>query len=124
MLAHATAMPTLPAHDLQRAISFYRDTLGLTLIRKTAGGVLFDCGNSHVFVYESSNAGTAKNTAMSFVVNDLQAEVDALRRKGVMFEEYDFPGLQTVNGIADLNGELSAWFIDPEGNTIAMSQWT
>jgi len=117
-------MPTLPAHDLQRAISFYRDTLGLTLIRKTAGGVLFDCGNSHVFVYESSNAGTDKNTAMSFVVNDLQAEVDALRRKGVMFEEYDFPGLQTVNGIADLNGELSAWFIDPEGNTIAMSQWT
>ena len=50
MLAHATAMPTLPAHDLQLAISFYRDTLGLTLKRMTAGGVLFDCGTSYVFV--------------------------------------------------------------------------
>jgi catechol 2,3-dioxygenase-like lactoylglutathione lyase family enzyme len=124
MLAHATAMPTLPAHELQRAIAFYRDTLGLTLIRMTAGGVLFECGDTHLFIYESSNAGTARNTAMSFVVDDLQVEVADLRRKGVIFEEYNFPGLKTVNGIADLDGELSAWFMDPEGNTIAVSQWT
>ena len=124
MLAHATAMPTLPAHDLQRAIRFYRDTLGLTLLRATAGSVLFECGGTHLFIYESGNAGTARNTAMAFVVRDLQGEVTALQRKGVRFEEYDFPGLKTVKGIADLEGEVSAWFIDSEGNTIAISQWT
>jgi catechol 2,3-dioxygenase-like lactoylglutathione lyase family enzyme len=124
MLAHATAMPTLPAHDLERAVAFYRDTLGLTPTRATAGGVLFAAGGGHFFLYETASAGTARNTAMSFVVDDLPAEVEALRRKGVTFEEYDFPGLKTVNGIAELEGELSAWFIDPEGNIIAVSQWT
>ncbi|MGH2654353.1 MAG: VOC family protein [Actinomycetota bacterium] len=45
-----------------------------------------------------------------------------LRAKGVTFEEYDMPGLKTVNGIAELGGEKGAWFKDPEGNILSVSQ--
>ncbi|NWF68966.1 MAG: VOC family protein [Chloroflexi bacterium] len=124
MLTKAAAMTTLPAHDLQRALAFYHDKLGLTPQRQLASGAVFQCGNGSFFLYETSSTGTARNTAMSFIVDDIESEVRALRKRGVVFEEYDFPGLKTVNGIADLGGELSAWFKDSEGNIIAVSQWT
>lgn len=124
MLAHATAMTTLPAHNLQRAVAFYQDKLGLVPQYQMQAGVIFQCGGSSFFLYETSSAGTARNTAMSFVVSNIDAEVAALRQRGIVFEEYDFPGLKTVNGIADLGGERSAWFKDSEGNILAVSQWS
>jgi catechol 2,3-dioxygenase-like lactoylglutathione lyase family enzyme len=123
MLQHAAAMATLPAHNLQRALAFYHDMLGLEPEQQMQAGSVFRCGDTQFFLYETSNAGTARNTAMAFVVEDIAHEVAALRAKGVVFEEYDYPGLRTVNGIADLGGELSAWFHDSEGNILAISQW-
>ena len=46
----------------------------------------------------------------------------ALREKGVVFLDYDFPGLKTVDGVAELEGERSAWFEDSEGNILALMQ--
>lgn len=124
MFANASTMTTLPAHDLQRALDFYHDRLGLSPEHLKAGGAVFRCGSTWFFVYQTASAGTARNTAMSFIVDDVERAVAALRQNGVVFEEYDFPGLKTINGIADLDGERSAWFIDSEGNIIAVSQWT
>ena len=53
-----------------------------------------------------------------FDVPDLEETMQDLRSRGVVFEEYDFPGLKTVNGIADMGGERSAWFKDPDGNIL------
>ena len=47
----------------------------------------------------------------------------ALRGKGVTFEDYDLPGLKTVNGIADLGDIRGAWFKDPEGNILSVVQF-
>ncbi len=124
MLTNATAMATLPAHDLGRAVAFYRDKLGLSPQRELAGGILYQCGGSWFFMYATPSAGTAQNTAMSFLVEDVEAEVARLKMAGVVFEEYDFPGLKTINSIADLGGERSAWFKDTEGNILSISQLT
>jgi hypothetical protein len=68
---------------------------------------------------------------MAFEVTDLQATVQALRERGVIFEEYDLPGLKTVDGIAKVPGnypskggvgELAAWFKDSEGNLLGIGQ--
>ncbi len=59
---------------------------------------------------------------MSFEVDDLGAMVTELRGRGVIFEEYDLPGLKTENGIAEAEGERRAWFKDTEGNILAMVQ--
>jgi len=124
MLTNATAMATLPAHDLGRAMAFYRDKLGLRPQREMGGGVLYQTDSSWFFLYETQFAGTAQNTAMSFLVEDVEATVMALKRAGVVFEEYDFPGLKTINSITDLGGERSAWFKDTEGNILSVSQLT
>jgi catechol 2,3-dioxygenase-like lactoylglutathione lyase family enzyme len=53
---------------------------------------------------------------------DVEAAVADLRAKGVTFEEYDLPGVKTVNGIAELGGTRGAWFKDPEGNILSVVQ--
>lgn len=73
-------------------------------------------------LYETSNVGTAQNTQMCFSTSDLDADVAEMRSRGVQFEEYDFPGLKTENGIAYVGTERSAWFKDSEGNTICVSE--
>jgi hypothetical protein len=55
-------------------------------------------------------------------VKDVEAAVADLRAKGVTFEEYDMPGLKTVDGIAGLGEERVAWFKDPEGNILSLAQ--
>ena len=59
-----------------------------------------------------------------FQVTDVEAEVRDLRAKGVAFEEYNLPGLKTVDGIADAGGMKAAWFKDSEGNIIGLAQMT
>jgi hypothetical protein len=67
---------------------------------------------------------------MGFEVTDLRAAVAVLRARGLVFEEYDLPGLKTVDGVAEIagnypskgRGELAAWFKDSEGNVLGMGQ--
>jgi catechol 2,3-dioxygenase-like lactoylglutathione lyase family enzyme len=76
-------------------------------------------------VYRSPHAGTAKNTCMRFEVDDIESTVGRLRERGVVFEEYDLPGLRTVNGIGQhQSGARGAWFTDPDGNILEISQGT
>ena len=58
---------------------------------------------------------------MNFVTADLDAEMSDLRSRGVTFEDYDFPGLKTENGVAEYDGSRGAWFKDSEGNILGPS---
>ena len=113
----------LPAADLKRAQSFYHDALGLDPDEIHAGTLVYHVGSGSVFeIYETSNAGTAKNTQMGWVTDDLEAEMGRLRERGVVFEDFDVPGMKTVNGVAADEEMKSAWFRDTEGNFICLSQ--
>jgi catechol 2,3-dioxygenase-like lactoylglutathione lyase family enzyme len=106
-----------------RARRFYEGTLGLTPKEEYAGGVIYECGNgSWVFMYPSPGAGTSKASTAFWAVDDVAAEVAELKARGVVFEEYDLPGIKTVNGIATAGGAKTAWFKDTEGNILAISQ--
>lgn len=123
MLSNAPVSAALPASDIQRAKKFYQETLGLEVMTDNEGGTTFKGGNSTYFlIYPSSFAGTNKATAAGWDVEDIEAEMNELRQKGVIFEEYDLPGIKTVNGIADFGGEKAAWFKDSEDNILALSQ--
>ena len=113
----------LPAADLKRAQSFYHDALGLDPDEIHEGTLVYHVGSGSVFeIYETSNAGTAKNTQMGWVTDDLEAEMGRLRERGVVFEDFDVPGMKTVNGVAADEEMKSAWFRDTEGNFICLSQ--
>jgi predicted enzyme related to lactoylglutathione lyase len=97
--------------------------LGLTPKEEYAGGVIYECGNSSwVFMYPSPGAGTSKASTAFWTVDDVEAEVAELKARGVVFEEYDMPGIKMVNSIATAGGAKTAWFKDSEGNILAVSQ--
>lgn len=122
MLSAAPMQAALPASDMERAKRFYRDTLGLTISREAEDAVHFESGGTKFFIYPTANAGQAPHTLAAWIVADLDAEMADLRGRGVTFEEYDVPGLKTVNGVAELVTMRGAWFKDSEGNILGVSQ--
>jgi catechol 2,3-dioxygenase-like lactoylglutathione lyase family enzyme len=119
-LANSEVATRLPAQDLDRARAFYADKLGLTPSEERPGGLLYRCRSGTFVVFQSAGAASGDHTQMAFTVDDIEATVEELRGRGVTFEEYDFPGLKTVNGVAEIEGERGAWFKDPDGNIIGI----
>lgn len=122
MLSQFTPVATLATADLSKARSFYQDTLGLTVQREGMGGVNFAAGDGTMFVYQSEYAGTNKATAVSFELptSAFDAEIDALRGKGVSFLTFEMEGVTWDNGVASIGPAKSVWFTDPDGNIIGV----
>ncbi len=113
----------LLAMDLAAAKDFYADKLGLRVLSDTPGAVTFQCGGDTQLVVTQSSVGTKdEQTQAAFRVADVRAEVSELRRRGVKIEDYDLPGLQTHDGIADIGFAWMAWFIDPANNCVGLIQ--
>jgi catechol 2,3-dioxygenase-like lactoylglutathione lyase family enzyme len=113
------ATPTIAVSDIERAKNFYGETLGLKAKDERADGIRYETGGgTWLLVYPSQFAGTAQSTYLGFDVDDLDEAVAELRGRGVVFEEYDMPGLKTVDGIAEIEGFNGAWFKDPDGNIL------
>jgi predicted enzyme related to lactoylglutathione lyase len=123
MLKNAPIVPYIPAADVGRARKFYEQKVGLVPREEVAGGVVYECGNrSWIFLYPSAGAGTSQASQAFWQVTNVETEVAELKARGVVFEEYDMPGIKTVNGIATAGGTKAAWFKDTEGNILALIQ--
>jgi catechol 2,3-dioxygenase-like lactoylglutathione lyase family enzyme len=123
VLKNAPITPYIPVADVGRARRFYEGTLGLVPKEEYAGGVIYECGRgTSFFMYPSAGAGTSKASYAFWTVDDVEAEVADLKRRGVVFEEYDMPQIKTQNSIATGGGAKTAWFKDSEGNILAVSQ--
>ena len=121
---HITA--TVAVSDMTRATEFYEDTLGLSGgVDQGDGGRTYTCGGgTRLHVYPSpDNAGKSEATLAAFTVDDVEQTVDELTAKGVTFEQYGEPINTDERGIARfIEGDLlGAWFKDPDGNTLAVS---
>ena len=126
-LTDAPFLPTLPAHDIDRAMGWYREKLGLTpLMDLGSAGQLYRTGGSLWMLYQSPSAGTGKHTLGGWIVPDLDASMRELRSSGVTFEDYAMgdQGPTTENGVArdPSGGGASAWFKDSEDNILALTQ--
>jgi catechol 2,3-dioxygenase-like lactoylglutathione lyase family enzyme len=131
LLQKAHVATRLPAQDLSRARAFYAEKLGLEPVEERPGGLRYECANGVFVIFETAGAPSGTHTQMAFDVDDIQAVVAELRGRGVVFEEVDVPGLRTVDGIADVEGnypskggvgERAAWFRDSEGNLLGIGQ--
>ena len=130
MLSKARVATRIPAQDLDRARAFYADKLGLDPIEERDGGLRYVCAAGEFALFASAGAASGGHTQMGWEVDDIAATVAELRSRGVVFEEYDLPGLRTVDGIADIDGnypskgmgERGAWFHDSEGNLLGIGQ--
>jgi catechol 2,3-dioxygenase-like lactoylglutathione lyase family enzyme len=124
MLAEHSIDVMLTAPDRDAARRFYGDKVGLEVLVESDDFVTFRCGgDSRLVVTHTSAPTTEQTTKASWRVGDVAAEVAELRARGVEVADYDGPGLQTVDGVADVGFALSAWFVDPGGNTIGLLQF-
>src|SRR5258706_9960895 len=112
MLGDYPVHSTIPAHDLERARRFYAEKLGLSPTDETPGGLTYVSGDVTFLLYPSQGAGTAQHTVMGWSVPDIEEAVAELKSNGVKFEEYDMPGLKTVNSVAMTGPAKAAWFKD------------
>ena len=124
MFAERQATAMIPARDLARATKWYKDKLGLAPAEGHGemGGVYMLGGGTRAFLYPTQFAGTAQHTILSFDTDDLVEDMRALRAKGVVFLDYDLPGLKTVDGLADFGTVKNAWCKDSEGNILGFVQ--
>jgi catechol 2,3-dioxygenase-like lactoylglutathione lyase family enzyme len=131
MLKDGDVAARIPAQDLERARAFYSSKLGLDPVEERPGGLRYRCGTGYFTLFQSTGSASGEHTQMGWEVEDIEATVSELRRRGVKFEEYDFPGLSTVGGIAEIDGnypskhasgERGAWFRDSEGNLLGIGQ--
>jgi catechol 2,3-dioxygenase-like lactoylglutathione lyase family enzyme len=121
MLAGARIGANVPVSNLEEAVSFYGEKLGLSLFERGEGepyARFAGAGETKLGVYESNTAGQSRHTLASFVVDDVRSVVDELKAKGITFEEYDMPGMKTEDGVAVIGDTRAAWLKDPDGNIL------
>ena len=130
MLANGRIANRLPAQDLGRARAFYAEKLGLEPVEERPGGLRYVGASGEFALFQSTGRPSGEHTQMGWEVDDIDATVRELRARGVEFEEYDLPGLKTVDGIAYVEGnypskgigERAAWFRDSEGNMLGLGE--
>ncbi len=119
MLNTSEAVAMIAVKDLATAKQFYTETLGLKQVDAMGEEVLvFESGHAKINVYRSEYAGTNKATALTWQVDDVDAEVKALKSKGVTFEHYDMPNMKRQGDIYSAGEFRTAWFRDPDGNIL------
>jgi predicted enzyme related to lactoylglutathione lyase len=123
MLSDSSVTTMLPVKDMVRARAFYEACLGLQPGGlKPDGKFVYSVGGSTLALFPKPEGTRADHTAISFRVADIAASIDELKRAGVVFEDYDFPGLKTVNHVCVLGAEKAAWFKDTEGNYLCIHE--
>jgi catechol 2,3-dioxygenase-like lactoylglutathione lyase family enzyme len=125
VLDAAPTHATLPAADLERAKRFYAEKLGLQPTREMPGGLFYESDTGRRFVvFPTTGRASGAHTQMGWTVDDIEASVAELRSRGVSFEEYDYPDLRTVDGIAQTGPVRAAWFRDSEDNLLGLIQFS
>ena len=124
MLSRAPVTTMLPVIDMKRARDFYESRLGLTPVgMKPDGKFVYACaGGSAIALFPEEGGTKADHTAISFKVDNIGLALAALKNAGVVFENYDLPGLKTVNHVCVLGSEKAAWFKDTEGNYLCIHE--
>jgi catechol 2,3-dioxygenase-like lactoylglutathione lyase family enzyme len=125
MIGNNRISAVLVSTDLVKSQDFYEDKVGLTLSPETIKNhLLFDCGNgTTLLIYGRGSGNRADHTQVRFWTSDVEKDVAELVARGIQFEEYDMGAFKTIDHIVTSPGiGRSAWFKDPDGNTIAIFQ--
>ena len=113
----------LPVKDMTRARAFYEQRLGLEALGgRPDGKFVYRCGGTEIALFPKPEGTKAEHTALSFRVDDIGGAVAELEGRGVVFADYDLPGLKTVEHVCVLGSEKAAWFEDTEGNILCLHE--
>jgi catechol 2,3-dioxygenase-like lactoylglutathione lyase family enzyme len=122
MLAGETLKTFVPTLKPDEAKAFYRDILGLTFLSEDGHGIEFDSGGSLLRVVRVRELTPHPFTVLGWNVKNIESNIRALSEKGVLFERYGFFEQDEFGIWISPNNTKVAWFKDPDGNTLSLSQ--
>lgn len=113
----------LPVKNMERARQFYEKSLCLQLLGdKPDGKFIYRCGGTEIALFPKPEGTKAQHTALSFRVDNIVEAIALLTSRGVVFADYDYPGLKTIGHVCVLGSEKAAWFEDTEGNILCLHE--
>ena len=122
MLGTTSINLVLLSTDLTASRAFYADKLQLEVLEESDSAIAYATGGNRITVTSSTVGTQDEQTKAAWRVDDIRAELDWLKTRGVEPENYDSDELKTVDGIADRGTVWSAWIIDPDGNALGIEQ--
>ena len=130
MLNDGRVATRLPVRNLEKARTWYAEKLGLEPAEERPGGLLYRCGGTEFALFESAGSAAGTHTQMGWSVDDIEATVADLRRRGLEFEKVEMPGITVEDGIAEIagnypskgTGERAVWFRDLDGNVMGIGE--
>jgi catechol 2,3-dioxygenase-like lactoylglutathione lyase family enzyme len=123
MLGDCEVMAFVATAHPNRALSFYRDTLGLELLEDSPFALVFRAERTTLRVQKVPQFSPLPFTSLGWRVTDIRAAVQALARRQVSFERYDGMGQDTLGIWLAPSGAKVAWFKDPDGNTLSLTEF-
>jgi catechol 2,3-dioxygenase-like lactoylglutathione lyase family enzyme len=125
MFKDTKAFSSFSVPDIGAAKQFYGETLGIDVVETPEGLELHIAGSTPVFIYPSESYTAPKHTILNFPVDDIEAAVEELNRRGVGMEQYDLPEIKTdEKGIfrddSEMGPQAIAWFKDPADHVLSV----
>jgi catechol 2,3-dioxygenase-like lactoylglutathione lyase family enzyme len=121
MLASSRMVGFVPTKDSLKARAFYEGKLGFEFLSDDAFALVMKAGESKIRIAKGAEFNPVHYTVLGWEVSDIDAVVDWLTKRGVTFEKYPF--VKDERGIWTApNGDKVAWFKDPDGNVLGISQ--
>jgi catechol 2,3-dioxygenase-like lactoylglutathione lyase family enzyme len=105
------------------ARKFYEETLGLAFISEDPFAIVFDVKGTMLRVQKVPELSPARHTVLGWDMRDIRAEIEALTKKGVRFERFDGLPQDELGIWTSPAGGKIAWFKDPDGNTLSLTQF-
>ena len=121
-LGNAQIAANVAVQDLQRALKFYEEKLGLkTMAFTDFFGAAISSDGTMVSLAQREKKESDEDS-VNFTVKDIKGTIKELESRGVEFNDYDTDRLKTVDHISEYKGFQAAWFKDSEGNTLQINQ--
>jgi catechol 2,3-dioxygenase-like lactoylglutathione lyase family enzyme len=122
MLSSGKLVGFVPTKDSARARAFYENKLGFEFVSDDQFALVMRAGMNMIRIGKAQNFTPAPYTVMGWEVQDIEAVVAWLNERGVAFEKYPFVQDQQRGIWTTPNGDKVAWFKDPDGNVLSVSQ--
>ena len=122
MLASSKIIAFVPTSDPQRSRTFYEGILGLRFVKDDGFALVFDANGIMMRVAKGRDFKPAQYTILGWQATDIETTVPVMVLKGVQFEQFGLPGQDKMGIWTAPNGDKVAWFKDPDGNILSISQ--
>jgi catechol 2,3-dioxygenase-like lactoylglutathione lyase family enzyme len=123
MLETAKLAAFVATADPEKAKEFYQNTLGLRMVSDEEYALVFDANGTTLRIQKTGLFEPHQFTSLGWHVENIEAEVAALRERGVRFEQYPWMPAESEGIMTFPGGARVAWFKDPDGNLLSLDQY-